>query len=461
MDNRAVEVVNHELEDRLDVLLGVAGVVGKGGVPVTTVEHSAGKVHSRSGDLAGRVLEEAVVETADFKKVLSESTRLDVVVVGLGDTAEEVHGVRVGEVVVEGGQDETLGLEDLGLGEAIIGNVLEVLDVRRQDLLVLGSNEHGGNTNELKTVKLDNLAREETVDDVDSKEQSLGQEPEAGVNLQQPVDEDATHLPLKLVLAVHVVWVGQGSDLELLHVVEDLVHILGNHERVVEVLRVEVLGLLGKLLQSLVVKLVVVQSKVLGSEGGLLLNGRAVLGGRYVLGNLFLNVDDGVRLGSRSVALLDDRAANTRAARRPLEVGGCIVRGLGAKGGAGSGSCCGTRSRLLDAGRLRTLRSQCGLTSSTLLCVRSLGRLVLCNIAHISKGSAFAGCAVGRGGGCALGGSQGLLGRVAGSGLKCCSFGARQARGADILGVLVSDTAAGNSRLEETCQQHVGGSNFA
>ena len=158
VNNRAVEVVDHELEDGLDVVLGVAGVVGKGGVPLTALKDSTGKVHGGSSDMARRVLEEAVVEAADLKKILAESAGLDVVVVGLGDTTKEVHGVGVGEVVVQGAKDEALGLEDLGLGEAIIGDVLEVLNVGREDFLVLGGDEHGSDTDELEAVKLDDLA---------------------------------------------------------------------------------------------------------------------------------------------------------------------------------------------------------------------------------------------------------------------------------------------------------------
>lgn len=95
VDDRAVKVVNHELEDRLDVLLGVAGVVGQGRVPSSTLEDSTGQVHGGGSDMTGRVLEEAVVEAADLKKVLAKCACLDVVVVCLGDTTKEVHGVGV------------------------------------------------------------------------------------------------------------------------------------------------------------------------------------------------------------------------------------------------------------------------------------------------------------------------------------------------------------------------------
>lgn len=452
VNNGSVKVVNHELEDRLNFLLGVAGVDSKSGIPLATLEDSTGEIHGGSSDMTRRVLKEAVVETANLKQVLAERTGLDVVVVGLGDAAKEVHGVGVREVVVEGTQDETLGLKDLSLGEAIVGNVLEVLDVGREDFLVLGSNEHGGDTNQLETVELDNLARKEAVDDVDSQEEGLRQQPKARVNLQKPVDKDATHLPFEFVLAVHVVGVGESGDLKLLHVVKDFVHVLSDHERIIKIFRVEVLGLFRKFLEGLVVKLIVVQGEVLGGEEGLaLLSSNTVLRRRDVLGYLFVKLGDSSRLGSRGVALLDNRATDTRTAGRSLQVRGCGVGRLGAEGSPRGGGS--TSSRLLHASGLCSLGCKSRLAQS-LLRVRGLDRLVLCNVADISEGSTLAGaeCAISGCGSGALG-DGGLLRRVTSSvSLKSSSFSTRQARGADwyVLCVLVGDTPAGSdSRLED------------
>ena len=174
----------------------------------------------------------------------------------------------------------------------------------------------------LEAVELDNLAGEEAVDDVDSKEEGLRQQPKTRVNLEQPVDKDAAHLPLELVLAVHVVRVGKSGDLKLLHVGEDFVHVLGDHERVIEILFVEVLCLLGQFLQGLVVQLIVVKCEVLGSEGSLglgLQDGGTVLWRRHVLGNFLVELDNRSRLDSSCCALLDNRTADTRAASRSLQ----------------------------------------------------------------------------------------------------------------------------------------------
>src|SRR5690242_21822230 len=102
-----------------------------------------------------------MVEAADLEQVLAECAGLDVVVVGFGYSAEEVHGVGVAQIIVQSGKNKALSTEDLLLGEAIIGNMAEVLDVGGKDLLVFGGNEHGGDTNQLKAVELANLAAKE------------------------------------------------------------------------------------------------------------------------------------------------------------------------------------------------------------------------------------------------------------------------------------------------------------
>ena len=443
VNNRTVKVVDHELEDRLDVTLGVAGVVGKGGVPLTTLKDSTGKVHGGSSDMARRVLEEAVVEAANLKEILSECAGLDVVVVGLGDTAEEVHGVWVGEVVVQGTKDETLSLEDLGLGEAVVGNVLEVLNVGREDFLVLGSDEHGGDTNELEAVELDDLAREEAVDDVDCQEEGLRQQPKTRVNLEKPVNKDAAHLPLELILAIHVVRVGKGGDLKFLHVVEDLVHVLGNHERVIKVLFVEVLCLLGQFLQGLVVQLIVVKCEVLGSESCLglgLLDGSAILGWRNVLGQFLVEFNNRGRLNG--AALLDDGATDTRAASRSLQF---RRGGVGRPRAESSPSGGGTRSGLLHASRLRGLRCERSLAQSTLFRVCGLDRVVPREVALVPKGGTLGWCCSG------TLGDGGLCGRVSsGVVLERSSFGTRHTRDWCILCVLVGDSPAGSNSLYDT-----------
>ena len=77
MHDGSREVVDHELQDRLDLLLRVAGVVCEGVIlwmlvgdcsiegmityPRATLEDETSKVHGSSGDLAWGVGEEAVV----------------------------------------------------------------------------------------------------------------------------------------------------------------------------------------------------------------------------------------------------------------------------------------------------------------------------------------------------------------------------------------------------------------
>lgn len=170
-----------------------------------------------------------MIHQADLHQVLSNRTGLNVILVGLRDPAQEVHGVGIAQVVLECLQSVSFSTEDFVDSEAIISNMNEIADVRRQDLLVLGGDEHGSDTNQLKLVQGDNLYRQEAIDNVDGKEESLGQQPEPSVNLNQPVDEDASHLPLEVFLVLHIVGVGHGRLLQLLVVVEDLSDVLSTH----------------------------------------------------------------------------------------------------------------------------------------------------------------------------------------------------------------------------------------
>lgn len=252
MSNRTSEVVNHEFEQRLDLLLRVTSVVRERGIPFSTFENHASEVHSRGGDVAGKEVHEAMIKETDLHEVLAQSSGVDVIVIRLGDTTEEVHRVRITEVIVQAGQDPALSSEDLLLREAVIGDVAERSYVRGENLLVLGSNEHACNADELEAVETDHLARKETVDDVNRKEEGFGKEVEAVVDFDEPVDKDTAHLPFEIFLIIHVFGIGQGGNFKFLEVVEDLVDILCDHERVIDVFGVEIKdGLFEFLLSSL------------------------------------------------------------------------------------------------------------------------------------------------------------------------------------------------------------------
>ena len=224
---------------------------------------------------------------------------MNIVVVGLGDAAEKVHGVGVAKVVVKGRQDKALRTEDLGLSEAIIGDVTEVGDVRGENLLVLGGNEHGGDTDKLKTIELDDLCTQETIDDVDGKEERLGQQVEAGMDLNEPVDENAASLPLKVVLVIHVLGVRHRLAFEVAKVLENFRRVLGNHKGVLKIFRVKVLNTWGVHWLN--------RDNIADDRSGGLGDRLRGLGGSSVF--LGLSLDDLLLLGLFDVELLASRLA--------------------------------------------------------------------------------------------------------------------------------------------------------
>lgn len=155
-----------------------------------------------------------MVDARDLHEVLCHRPRLDVVVVGLGDPPEEVDRVGVAEVELEGLQEVPLRSEDLVVSVPSVGHVEEVLNRGTDDFFVLGSDEEGGGSDELELDEGDGSSREEPVDEVDGEEEGFGEETELSVDLDEPVDEDPTHLPLEFGLVGHVVPVWHGVDLE-------------------------------------------------------------------------------------------------------------------------------------------------------------------------------------------------------------------------------------------------------
>ena len=83
------------------------------------------------------VVHEAVIKEADLHEILAKGSGLDVIVIGLGDAAKEVHWVGVAEVIVQSRENISFSAEDLFFSEAIVGDVTKVGDVWREDLFIL------------------------------------------------------------------------------------------------------------------------------------------------------------------------------------------------------------------------------------------------------------------------------------------------------------------------------------
>ena len=97
--------------------------------PCTAFKYHAGEVHSRRRDMALFVLEETMVDKAELHEVLSKSAGLDVVVVCLGNSSQEVHRVGIAEIVLESRQGVSFGAEHFIDSEAIIRDMDEVAHV--------------------------------------------------------------------------------------------------------------------------------------------------------------------------------------------------------------------------------------------------------------------------------------------------------------------------------------------
>ena len=152
--------------------------------------------------------DEPLVHDSHLEKVLRQRARLEIIVVRLADPAQETHRSGPAEVKLEHTEHEALRFQNLLGRVAAVDHVLNLLDGRAVDLLVLGRDEDGGCADELQLAEGDDLAGEEAIDVVDGEEEGFGEETEAVVHLDEPVHQDGAHRPLNLDLVVHVVWVG-------------------------------------------------------------------------------------------------------------------------------------------------------------------------------------------------------------------------------------------------------------
>lgn len=123
--------------------------------PFRFVEHDPGEMQTCCSDLRRREGKEAVVDEGNLHEVFGDGSVLDIVVVSLGTAAQKVQ--RVGEVQskVENLEDVAFGLENFFVGVASVGHVDKVLDRWRHDFFILGSDEEGGEADELKLLQGD------------------------------------------------------------------------------------------------------------------------------------------------------------------------------------------------------------------------------------------------------------------------------------------------------------------
>ena len=226
--------------------------------PVNLADYQPREPEGSSSDQRGGRGNQAPLETLNLKEVFGDGPRLDVVVVGLAYSAQEVDRVRVAHVPLEGLEHVAFRLQNLGLGVRRVGAVEEVLSTGGDDLLDLCGDEEAGDADELEFRQGHDPHREEPINDVDREEERLWKKPEAGVDLDEPVRQDATHVPGKILLHLHVVGVGHSrllnnikypltietklnvTYLDLLEVVEDVDDVLAYHEGIIRVLGVQV-----------------------------------------------------------------------------------------------------------------------------------------------------------------------------------------------------------------------------
>mmetsp|Transcript_5840 Transcript_5840/g.23927 ORF Transcript_5840/g.23927 Transcript_5840/m.23927 type:complete len:316 (+) Transcript_5840:400-1347(+) len=230
----------HGVGARPDLRLGVPRVRLHHLVPLTLTERLHRHEHSRRGEEGTRVLEHAVVGQRALDDEGGEELEL---LVGVGSLEKARHElVRGGhsQVEAQGVEHVLLHAQDLLAGVSLVGDVHEVANLRRPDLLVLGREEHRRHTNQLEVLPGHHLLGEEAIDQVVGEEERFRHKLELQVHLNEPIDQDGAHLVVDVGLDAHVVGRNLGVGLDTEPVAEDVVDVLSDGKRVLAVQGVDV-----------------------------------------------------------------------------------------------------------------------------------------------------------------------------------------------------------------------------
>ena len=183
---------------------------GRGAHPWVLLAHRLEReVCGGGSNSRGQVLEHLVLLQRKLDKVVGEQlglgARRSEDVRDLGEALEEDERIRRGQLEVELGEHEAFHLKDLLARVRLVGDVHEITALGSVDLLVLGRDEHRGHTDELQLVARNRLLLEESVDQVGGEVEGLRHELEFEVDLNEPVDQNRTHLLVNVRLLRHEV----------------------------------------------------------------------------------------------------------------------------------------------------------------------------------------------------------------------------------------------------------------
>lgn len=174
--------------------------------PSATVVDETGQAVGSGSSEAWWASDEAAIHHSNLEEVLSQGTDLVVVLISLGDQAEEGHWSWVANAPSKLVEHEALSLGNLLLGESLLNHEADLVKVWWVDLLNLTSDEECGGTNKLKLGEGNSLDRHEAVNDIDGEEEGLWEHLETLVDLNNPIDKDSAVVPHDLLLLLHVVW---------------------------------------------------------------------------------------------------------------------------------------------------------------------------------------------------------------------------------------------------------------
>jgi hypothetical protein len=95
--------------------------------PVTLVQNQTRQAVGASSNKAGRRCHEPLVHDGQLEEVLCQCSSIQIVVISLADTSQETHRTRPSQLEAEHAKHESLSLENLVHGVAIVYHIDNLL----------------------------------------------------------------------------------------------------------------------------------------------------------------------------------------------------------------------------------------------------------------------------------------------------------------------------------------------
>lgn len=129
---------------------------------------------SASSNIARWASNESLIHNGNLQEILCQGSSLQIIIIGLADASEKAHGSRPAKLELQHAEHEAFGLQNLIDCIASIDHVNNLINRRAVDLLIFRSDKDCSGPDQLELAQGDYLARQESINVVDTEKQCFG-----------------------------------------------------------------------------------------------------------------------------------------------------------------------------------------------------------------------------------------------------------------------------------------------